>query len=163
VTEIEQSPFLDVVSERRVAQALRLMGQPAVNRLDREGARDLCLRAGAKVVLAGSLSRLGGEYVIGLTATACGTGDDFVHIQETASRREAVLRSLSAAANAMRRRLGESLASIGQYRTPIEDATTGSLEALQAYSLGRKAAQAGEHRQAVLRTGLRRQGPRERA
>jgi eukaryotic-like serine/threonine-protein kinase len=140
LTEVEQSPFLDVVSERRLAQVLHLMGQPAVDRLGREQARDLCVRAGAKALLSGSLSRLGSQYVIGLTATACGTGDDILHIQEVVARKEGVLRSLGTAANAMRRRLGESLASIRQFGTPIEEATTPSLEALQAYSLGRKAA-----------------------
>jgi tetratricopeptide (TPR) repeat protein len=95
-TDLEQSPFLNIVSERRVGQVLKLMGRAASDRLERDFARDLCLRAGAKAVIAGSIDRLGSQYVIGLTATDCSTGDDFLHVQETAVRKEAVLRALSA-------------------------------------------------------------------
>jgi len=139
-TELEQSPFLNIVSERRVGQIVKLMGRDGSERLERDAARDLCLRAGAKVLVSGSIDRLGSQYVVGLTATECGSGDDVIHVQEQAARKEAVLRSLSAAASGLRRRLGESLASIQRFGTPVEEATTSSLEALQAYSLGRKTA-----------------------
>jgi eukaryotic-like serine/threonine-protein kinase len=139
-TQLEQSPFLNVVPDRRVAQALKLMGAEGSGRLSREQARELCLRAGATVLVAGSISRLGTQYVIGLTATDCGSGNEFLHVQEVAARREGVLRSLGESANAMRRRLGESLKTIGQFGMPVEEATTPSLEALQAYSVGRRTA-----------------------
>jgi eukaryotic-like serine/threonine-protein kinase len=139
-TELEQSPFLNIVSERRVGQILKLMGRAGSDRLQRDLARELCLRAGAKAVIAGSIDRLGSQYVIGLTATDCSTGDEFLHVQEAAVRKEAVLRSLSGAASALRRRLGESLVSIQRFGMPVEEATTSSLEALQAYSLGRRTA-----------------------
>lgn len=139
-TDLEQSPFLNIVSERRVGQVLKLMGRAPSDRLDREHARGLCLRAGAKVVIDGSIDKLGSRYVVGLTARDCATGDDLVHVQEEADRKEGVLRSLSAAASRLRGRLGESLASIRQFGTPVEEATTASLEALQAYSVGRRTA-----------------------
>jgi eukaryotic-like serine/threonine-protein kinase len=139
-TELEQSPFLNIVSDRRAEQLLKWMQRTGPDPLDREEARDLCLRAGAKVFIAGSIDSLGTQYIVGLTATNCSTGDDFLHVQEEAGRKEAVLRSLSAAARTMRRRLGESLASIQQFGVPVEEATTASLEALQAYSLGRRTA-----------------------
>ena len=139
-TELEQSPFLNVVSERRVGQLLKFMGRAATDRLEGDLERDLCLRAGAKVVIAGSIDRIGSQYVVGLTATDCGTGDGFLHVQESAARKEAVLRALNGAASALRRRLGESLASIRRFGMPVEEATTSSLEALQAYSVGRRTA-----------------------
>ncbi len=139
-TELEQSPFLNIVSDRRVGQIVKMMGRTTSERLDRAHARELCLRAGAKVIVAGSIDRMGSQYVIGLTATDCSTGDDLLHVQQEAARKEAVLRSLSAAASAMRRRLGESLSSVQQFGMKVEDATTSSLEALQAFSLGRKTA-----------------------
>ena len=137
---LEQSPFLNIVPERRVAQVHKLMGPSASGRLNGEQARQLCLRAGATVLVAGSISRLGSQYVIGLTASDCSSGNDFLHVQEVAAGREGVLRSLGAAANGMRRRLGESRKTIGQFGMPVEEVTTASLEALQAYSEGRKAA-----------------------
>ena len=139
-TALEQSPFLDIVSDRRIGEVLALMGRPALERLKQDEARDLCMRAGAKVVVGGSIHRLGARYVIGLTATDCATGEDLVHVQQEAGRREDVLRSLSAGARRLRGRLGESLSTIQRFGTPVEDATTASLEALQAYSLGRKTA-----------------------
>lgn len=139
-TELEQSPFLELVSERRVAQTLNLMGRRPSDRLDGPQTRDLCLRAGAKVAIAGSIDRLGSQYVLGLTVTDCGTGDDVLHVQEAAPRKEAVLRSLTAAARTLRGRLGESIASVRQFGIPVEEATTSSLEALQAFSLGRRTA-----------------------
>ncbi len=139
-TELEQSPFLNIVSERRVGQVLKLMGRGASDPLGPDVVRDLCLRAGAKAAIGGSIDRLGSQYVIGLTATDCTTGDDFLHVQEAAVRKEAVLRALSGAASTLRRRLGESLASVQRFGTPVEEATTASLEALQAYSLGRRTA-----------------------
>ena len=139
-TGLEQSPFLNIVPDRRVARTLALMGRPADAHLGPDLARELCLRAGGKAYISGSLDRVGRQYVVGLTATSCSTGDEFAHVQEEAARRELVLKSLGAASSALRGKLGESLGSIQKFQMPIEEATTSSLEALQAYSLGRKTA-----------------------
>ncbi len=139
-SELEQSPFLNIVSERRVRQVLKLMGRAPSDRVPRELARETCVRAGSQAMVEGSIARLGARYVIGLTATSCATGDAFAHVQVQAASRETVLEALSRAAADMRGRLGESLASIRRFDVPIEDATTASLEALQAYSRGRETA-----------------------
>ena len=139
-TGLEQSPFLNIVPDRRVGRLLTLMGRAPGAQLSPDLARELCLRAEGKAFISGSLDRVGSQYVLGLTATSCSTGDDFAHVQTEADRREAVLRALSAAASMMRGKLGESLSSIQKFQMPIEEATTSSLEALQAYSLGRKTA-----------------------
>jgi tetratricopeptide (TPR) repeat protein len=139
-TGLEQSPFLNIVPDRRVGRVLTLMGRPQEARLDPDLARELCLRAEGKAFISGSLSRVGSQYVIGLTATSCGTGEDFAHVQTEADRRESVLNALGKATSIMRGRLGESLNSIQKFQMPIEEATTSSLEALQAYSLGKRTA-----------------------
>jgi hypothetical protein len=137
---LEQSPFLNIISERRAAQTLKLMGRSAAERLNPELAREVCLRTGSKATVAGSIGRMGNQYVIGLTATDCGTGDPFAHLQVETASRERVLASLGTAAFDLRRKLGESLGTMQKFDTPIEEATTPSLEALQAYSRGRKTA-----------------------
>jgi eukaryotic-like serine/threonine-protein kinase len=137
---LEQSPFLNIISDRRAAQTLKLMGRSPAERLNRELAREVCLRTASKATVAGSIGRMGSQYVIGLTAANCGTGDAFAHLQVEAASREAVLTALGKVAFDLRRKLGESLSSAQKFDTPIEEATTPSLEALQAYSLGRKTA-----------------------
>ncbi len=136
--QLEQSPFLDFVSERKVNETLKLMGHPAGDRLTPELTREVCQRTGSKAMLTGSIAGLGSQYVIGLKAMNCNTGDVLAHAQEQAAGKEAVLKALDAAAVSLRSKLGESLSSVQKYATPLEEATTPSLEALKAYSLGRK-------------------------
>jgi serine/threonine protein kinase/tetratricopeptide (TPR) repeat protein len=137
--DLGQSPFLNILSDRKVAAALRLMGRSPDQPLTGEAARELCQRVGSKAMLAGSISNLGDEYIIGLNAINCSTGDTLVSEQARASGKGEVLKSLDNSASATRTKLGESLASIQKFATPIEEATTPSLEALKAYSAGRKA------------------------
>jgi len=136
--QLEQSPFLDLVSERRVNETLKLMGRPAGDRLTPEVTHEVCLRTGSKAMLTGSIAGLGSQYVIGLKAVSCNTGDVLAEAQEQAAGKEAVLKGLDAAAVSLRSKLGESLSLVQKYATPVEEATTPSLEALKAYSLGRK-------------------------
>ena len=136
--QLEQSPFLDVVAEPRVNHTLQLMGRQPGDRLTPEITREVCQRLGSKAMIAGSIALLGSQYVIGLTAVNCETGDVLAEAQEQAPGKEAVLKALDAAVVTLRRKLGESLNSLQKYATPVEEATTPSLEALKAYTLGRK-------------------------
>ena len=136
--QLEQSPFLALVSEQRVNETLKLMGRPASDRLTPEVTREVCQRTGSKAMLTGSIAGLGSQYVIGLKAVSCNTGDVLAEAQEQAAGKEAVLKALDNAAVSLRSKLGESLSSVQKYATPVEEATTPSLEALKAYSLGRK-------------------------
>jgi Tfp pilus assembly protein PilF len=136
--DLGQSPFLNILSDRKVAATLRLMGRSPEQPVTGEVARELCQRVGSKAMLAGSISSLGNEYIIGLNAINCSTGDTLVAEQARASGKGEVLKSLDDSASAMRTKLGESLASVQKSATPIEEATTSSLEALKAYSMGRK-------------------------
>ncbi len=137
--QLEQSPFLHLVSERRVNETLKLMGHPAGDRLPPEVIHEVCQRTGSKAMLTGSIAGLGSQYVIGLKAVQCDTGEVLAEAQEQAVAKEAVLKALDAAAISLRTKLGESLNSVQKYATPVEEATTPSLDALKAYSLGRKA------------------------
>ena len=136
--QLEQSPFLALVSDSKVNETLRLMGRPAGDRLTPEVTREVCLRTGSKAMVTGSIAGLGSQYVIGLKAVNCDTGDVLAEAQEQAARKEGVLKALDAAAVSLRSKLGESLGSVQKYATPVEEATTQSLEALKAYSLGIK-------------------------
>jgi serine/threonine protein kinase/tetratricopeptide (TPR) repeat protein len=136
--QLEQSPFLALVSDRKVNETLKLMGRPAGDRLTPEVTREVCQRASSKAMLTGSIAGLGSQYVIGLKAVNCNTGDVLAEAQEQAAGKEAVLKALDAAAVSLRSKLGESLSSVEKYATPLEEATTPSLEALKAYSLGVK-------------------------
>ncbi|HTT24908.1 MAG TPA: tetratricopeptide repeat protein, partial [Candidatus Sulfotelmatobacter sp.] len=138
--ELEQSPYLNIFSDRHTGQVLKLMGQSPAAHLNQNLAREVCIRSGSKVVVAGAISRLGEQYVVGLTATNCTTGDAIVHLQSEAKNKESVLAALGGAAARLREKLGESLNSIQKFDVPIEEATTPSLEALQAYGLGRRMA-----------------------
>jgi len=137
--DLEQSPFLNILSESKAAATLRLMGRPPERPVTGEVARDLCQRVGSKAMLAGSISALGNNYVIGLNAINCASGEVLVRQQVEAPGKEEVLKALGNAATEMRRKLGESLTSMQKFATPIEEATTSSLEALKAYSEGRRA------------------------
>jgi DNA-binding winged helix-turn-helix (wHTH) protein/tetratricopeptide (TPR) repeat protein len=136
--QLEQSPFLDLLSDRRVNETLKLMGRPAGDRLTPEVTREVCQRTGSTTIVTGSIAGLGSQYVIGLKAAECNTGDVLAEAQEQAAGKEAVLKALDNAAVSLRGKLGESLSSMQKYATPLEEATTPSLEALKAYSLGVK-------------------------
>jgi eukaryotic-like serine/threonine-protein kinase len=133
--ELGQSPFLNILSDRKVAGTLKLMGRPATDRITREVASELCLRTGSKAFILGSISNLGGQYVIGIDAIGCSSGDTLAKEQEQAANKQDVLKALNAAAAKLRTQLGESLASVQKFDVPVE-ATTPSLEALKAFSMG---------------------------
>ena len=136
---LNQSPFLNVLPENKVVATLKLMTKPVNTRLTPEVARELCQRADGKAYIAGSISSLGSEYVIGLKAVNCRTDDPLAQEQVTASGKEKVLNALGDASAKLRGQLGESLATVQKFDVPLEQATTSSLEALQAYTWGRKA------------------------
>jgi serine/threonine protein kinase/tetratricopeptide (TPR) repeat protein len=144
--QLQQSPFLSLVSDERVRRTLRLMDQPPDARLTPDVARVVCVRTGGAAMLHGSIAALGSQYVLGLRATNCATGDILADEQAQAARKEEVLGTLSQIATRFRTRVGESLATIEKHSRPLEEATTPSLEALQAYSAGMKAALAGSVR-----------------
>jgi len=133
--QLRQSPFLNVLSDRKVEETLRLMGRPASDRITRDVARELCVRTGSKAILLGSISNLGGQYVVGVDAVGCSTGDTLASEQEEAATKPDVLKALSKVASGLRSQLGESLASVQKFDVPVE-ATTSSLEALKAFSMG---------------------------
>jgi len=135
---LRQSPFLNVLSDSEVAKLLQLMTRPAGAKLIPEVARELCLRAGSKAYLAGAIGSLGSQYVLGLKATNCQNGDTLAQEQVTAASKEKVIDALGEAASRLRGQLGESLATVEKFDLPLAEATTSSLEALQAYSLARK-------------------------
>ena len=149
VVQLEQSPFLSLVSDERMRQTLRLMDRPADAKLTPEIGREICQRTESAAVLSGSIASLGNQYVLGLKAVNCRSGDSLAEEQETADGKEQVLRVLSQAVTKLRGRLGESLKSVEKLDTPLEQATTPSLEALQAYSLGRRAFVGGDRAAAI--------------
>jgi len=137
--QLEQSPFLTLISDQRVAQTLTLMAQPKDAHLTPAVAREVCQRTGSAATIEGSLSGLGNEYVLGLRAVNCRSGDLLSDEQVTANGKEQVLKALGDAAIKLRTKLGESLASVQKYDALPENVTTPSLEALQAYALGMQA------------------------
>jgi len=134
--QLDQSPFLNVLSDQKVRDTLKLMERSPGERLTPEIARDLCQRVESKAYLSGSIATLGTQYVIALNLVNCQTGDFLAQEQVTASGKEQVLKSLDEAATQLRGRAGESLTSVEKFDTPIELASTPSLEALKSYSLG---------------------------
>jgi eukaryotic-like serine/threonine-protein kinase len=136
---LNQSPFLNVLADNKVAATLKLMTRPVDTKLVPAVARELCQRAASKAYIAGSIASLGSQYVLGLKAVSCQNGDLLAEEQMTANGKERVLDALGAAASKLRSQLGESLASIEKLDAPLEQATTPSLEALKAYSVGAKA------------------------
>jgi serine/threonine protein kinase/tetratricopeptide (TPR) repeat protein len=135
---LRQSPFLNVLSDNKVAAMLKLMTRPPNTKLTPDVTRELCQRAGSKAYVEGAIGSLGNEYVLGLKVVDCQSGDVLAQEQTTAAGKEKVLDSLGAAASKLRSELGESLATVQKLDVPLAQATTSSLEALQAYSLGRK-------------------------
>jgi serine/threonine protein kinase/tetratricopeptide (TPR) repeat protein len=138
---LNQSPFLNVLSDSAATKTLKLMEKPPDTKLTPEVARELCQRTGSKAYIAGSIGTLGSEYVLGLKGVSCQSGDPLAEEQVTAAAKENVLDALGEAASRLRGELGESLATVQKLHVPLSEATTSSLEALQAYSLGEKAAQ----------------------
>jgi eukaryotic-like serine/threonine-protein kinase len=136
---LRQSPFLNVLSDGEVAKTLQQMTRPADTRITPGVARELCQRAGSKAYIAGTIGSLGSEYVLGLKAVNCQSAEILAEEQVTAASKEKVLDALGQAALKLRGELGESLATVQKLDVPLAEATTTSLEALQAYSLGRKA------------------------
>jgi eukaryotic-like serine/threonine-protein kinase len=134
--QLEQSPYLSLVSEERIQRALQLMGQAPDVRLTPSIAREVCERTGAAAVLEGSIAGLGSQYVLGLRARDCRTGEVLDEEQARAGKKEEVLGALDRIANRFRTRVGESLAMVEKHNTPLAEATTPSLEALKAYSMG---------------------------
>jgi eukaryotic-like serine/threonine-protein kinase len=136
---LNQSPFLNVLSENKVAATLQMMSRPAGTKLTPEVTRELCQRAGSKAYFAGSIASLGTQFVLGLKAVNCQSGDPLAEEQVTATSKEKVLDALGEAASKLRTELGESLGTVQKFDVPLEQATTSSLEALKAFSLGQKA------------------------
>jgi len=136
--QLEQSPFLSLVSDQHIQKALRLMGQPVDARLTPELANEVCERTAGAAVLDGSIAPLGSKYVLGLRAKNCRTGDVLDEEQVQAARKEDVLNALSQVASKFRTRVGESLATVEKHSTPLAEATTPSLEALKEYSAALK-------------------------
>jgi eukaryotic-like serine/threonine-protein kinase len=134
--QLEQSPYLNLLRESRIHDALRFMGRPPDARLSNDVAREICIREGAKAMLTGSIASLGTHYVITLSALNAQTGDVLAREEKEAESKEQVLKSLDQAASSLRGKLGESIGSVQKFATPLEQATTSSLEALQAFSLG---------------------------
>lgn len=139
--QLAQSPFLNILSYARIRATLRLMAKPSDTRLTPDVASDLCQRAGGKAYISGSISNLGSQYVIGLDATDCKTGDPIAQEQVTADNKEHILKALDQAATKLRETLGESLSTVEKFDAPLDQATTPSLEALKALSVGIKTLQ----------------------
>jgi predicted Ser/Thr protein kinase len=135
--ELGQSPFLNVLSDKKVSETLRMMRRPANERLSVDVGRELCQRTGSSVLLDGTISSLGSHYLIDLKAVACSGGDTLAQQQIEAADKEDVLKALSEAASSLRAKLGESLPSVQKFDVPLE-ATTSSLEALKNHSMGEK-------------------------
>src|SRR5262249_29309414 len=143
-TDLEQSPFLNVFPEQRLQRTLKLMGRPADARVTQEIGREICEREGIKAMLAGSIANLGSQYVVSLDAANARSGESLARAQAQAASKEQVLKALDSAVNEMRGQLGESLATAQKFDKPIEEATTSSLDALKAYTLGLKKHFAGD-------------------
>jgi serine/threonine protein kinase/Flp pilus assembly protein TadD len=140
--QLQQSPFLSLVSDQRIQQTLRMMRRPADTGLNAEVAREVCERTDSTALLEGTISPLGSQFVLGLRAENCASGEVLDEEQAQAASKEAVLDALSQMAKRFRRRIGESLATIAKHSTPLQQATTSSLEALKAYTAGWNAAPA---------------------
>jgi tetratricopeptide (TPR) repeat protein len=132
--QLEQSPYLNLVPDQTIRKTLQFMGRPADERVTGRVAREICERQNIKAMLSGSIAMLGSEYVVALDAVNCRTGESLARDQVTAGKKEAVLPAVGKAASNLRSKLGESLASVQKFDTPVTEATTSSLEALKAYA-----------------------------
>ena len=146
---MRQSPFLSLLSDQRANETLRMMGKSPGDRITIETAREICERTTSTVVLAGSINSLGSQYVIGLNAVNCASGDSLAREELQATHKEEVLNTLGKAATSIREKLGESLTSIQKFDTPVKQATTVSLEALKAYSAGMRSLDNGDRDTAI--------------
>jgi tetratricopeptide (TPR) repeat protein len=147
--KLEESPFLNVFPDDRVRHTLRLMGRSPDEHVTRSTAREICERQNIKAMVTGSIAELGSQYVIALDAMNCRSGDAIARTQVEASKKEAVIHTVGEAATSLRRKLGESLASIKRFDAPAEDATTSSLEAFKAFTLGESLRAAAKEPQAI--------------
>jgi serine/threonine protein kinase/tetratricopeptide (TPR) repeat protein len=147
--QLEQTPFLNIFPEDRIRTTLRFMELPLDARITETVARNICQREGLRAVLVGSIAALGSHFVITLDALNCVNGESLAREQREASTKELVLQELGKAASSLRKRLGESLASLEKFDAPIERATTTSLEALQPFTEGRRLNSAGAFRLAI--------------
>ncbi len=138
--QLEQSPFLNLLSDQRIRHTLTLMTQPQDARLTHQVATEVCQRTASAATIEGSIASLGSQYIVGLKAVNCHNGDLLADEQVTVNGKEEVLKALGEAATKLRQRMGESLTSLQRYDAPEEEVTTSSLEALNAYTLGRRAA-----------------------
>ncbi len=136
--QLDQSPYLNLVPESRIQQALRFMGRSPDEHLTNDTAREICLRESIKAMLTGSISALGSHYVITLQAINAQNGDTLAQEQAEADSKEQVLKTLDHAASDLREKLGESIGSVQKFATPLEAATTSSLDALKEFSLGQE-------------------------
>jgi tetratricopeptide (TPR) repeat protein len=134
--QLQQSTFLSLTSDTRIQQLLGLMGQPAGAKLTPDLARDICERMGGGAILEGSIASLGAQYVLGVRATGCRSGEVLGEEQEQVARKEEVLNALSRIASRLRVRLGESLSTLDEHNRPLPDVSTPSIDALKAYSAG---------------------------
>ena len=135
-TQLEQSPFLNIVPESKIQQALQFMGRPVGERITSEVGREICQRENIKAMMTGSIAGLGSHYVVQLKAINTQSGDAIATEQVEVDSKEQVLKGMDRAATQIRQKLGESLTTVKQFATPLEQATTSSLEALKAYSAG---------------------------
>ena len=147
--QLEQSPYLSLITDGRIQQVLQQMGQPADARLTPAIAREICERTSSAAVLDGSIAPLGSQYVLGLRATDCQSGKVLAEEQVQAARKEDVLNALDQMAGKFRTQVGESLTTVEKYDTPLAEATTPSLEALKAFSLGLNKLRAGANTEAI--------------
>src|SRR5262249_23281908 len=147
--QLGQSPFLNIVPDERVRETLRLMGRKPEDAVSHEVALEACRRQGVKAMLEGSIATLGKNYVLDLAATNCRSGEAIAHEQAEVQGKEKVLGALGTMASRLRATLGESLASIQRFDVPIEQITTPSLEALQAFTLRQRARSGGEEMEAI--------------
>jgi eukaryotic-like serine/threonine-protein kinase len=136
--QLGQSPFLNVLSDSKVAATLKMMNKPPTELLTQDVAREVCVRADGRAVLAGSIVSVGNQYLIGLKAVDCQTGDVLANADAQAENRDRVLKALGKAGDDLRQKLGESLASVERFSKPVDQATTSSLEALKAFTDGRR-------------------------
>ena len=135
-SQLEQSPFLNIVPESKIQQALQYMGRPSTQRINAEVGREICQRQNVKAMMTGSIAPLGSHYIVQLKALSGQNGDTLASEQVEVDTKEQVLKGLDRAATQIRQKLGESLASVQQFATPLDQATTSSLDALKEYSLG---------------------------
>ena len=138
-SQLEQSPFLNLLSDERIAATMPLMARPKDSRLTHELAREVCMRTGSAAVLEGAISQVGSQYLLTLKAVNCSNGDSLGSTESQAIDKNHVLEAMAKAASEMRKKLGESLASVQKYDAPPDEVTTSSLDALKAYSLGYRA------------------------